>query len=69
MSEGAKKYQVLGKFTPELVKSAEVGQAVVVKTVDENGVPTEWTTANIQTTEEVTALINDAITGAIGGSY
>ena len=50
----------IGAGTP-LVESAAVGQTVVVKAVDENGVPTEWEAADLESgggTEKAATLLD-----------
>ena len=40
------------------VEGAKVGQTIVVKAVDENGVPTEWEAANLVVPDEYVVLLN-----------
>jgi hypothetical protein len=54
-------HQLDEKFIPNAIpkiETAEVGQAIVVKSVDENGKPIEWETATFSTVaiDEINAL-------------
>ena len=52
-------------FVPTLTATAEVGQTIVVKSVDENGQPTEWEAVGIPTVDDILA----ALPAWEGGSY
>lgn len=57
---------VLGPaFVPTIPATIEVGQAIVVKSVDENGQPTEWEAVGIPTVNDILA----ALPAWEGGSY
>lgn len=47
------------------INSASVGQTIVVKTVDENGRPTEWEAVDIVTEDRVNELINNALSAML----
>lgn len=48
------------------IQSATVGQTVVVKAVDENGMPTEWEAADVGGGESPVVVANCTITGVNG---
>lgn len=52
-------------FVPTIPATIEVGQAIVVKSVDENGQPTEWEAVGIPTVDDILA----ALPTWEGGSY
>ena len=52
-------------FVPTLTATAEVGQTIVVKSVDGTGRPTEWEAASIPTVDDILA----ALPAWEGGSY
>ena len=52
-------------FVPTLTAAAEVGQTIVVKSVDGDGYPTEWKAASIPTVDDILA----ALPTWEGGSY
>lgn len=52
-------------FVPAILANAEVGQTIVVKSVDSNGHPIEWETVRIPTVDDVLA----ALPSWKGGSY
>ena len=52
-------------FVPTIPATAQVGQTIVVKSVDENGHPTEWEAASIPTVDDILA----ALPAWEGGSY
>ena len=52
-------------FAPALTTTAEVGQTIVVKSVDGDGYPTEWEAASIPTVDDILA----ALPAWEGGSY
>ena len=52
-------------FVPTILTTAEVGQTIVVKSVDGNGQPTEWEAVGIPTVDDILA----ALPTWEGGSY
>lgn len=45
--------------TVPVIQSAQVGQTIIVKSVDENGKPTEWEAADISGVETVNGIVPD----------
>lgn len=58
-----KKLQVMGTLVDSIsVAIAGVGQTIVVKTVDENGKPTEWEAIDFPEYEEFVFTLEDGTT-------
>lgn len=51
------------------VLTAQVGQTIVVKAVDENGKPTEWQAVDMPTDEHINALIDAKLEAIANGTY
>lgn len=49
--------------------AASIGQTIVVKSVDENGKPTEWECVNLPTDEHINALIDAKLEAIANGTY
>ena len=56
-------------FVPTLTAAAEVGQTMVVKSVDENGHPTEWEAVGMEGAPTVTTANNGQFLRVVNGSW
>ena len=56
-------------FVPTLTAAAEVGQTMVVKSVDESGQPTEWEAVSMEGVPTVTTANNDQFLRVVNGAW
>ena len=56
-------------FVPKIPATAEVGQTMVVKSVDENGHPTEWEAVNMEGVPTVTTANNGQFLRVVNGAW
>ena len=56
-------------FVPSLTATAEVGQTIVVKSVDEGGLPTEWEAVDMEGVPTVTTVNNGQCLRVVNGAW